>query len=58
MQKSYKGVKSDKCCEVVTVGRRAARGGKVEVTQLDPKWLQVLPIPFLSITEASPTFEG
>ena len=37
MQKSYKGVKSEKCCEVVTVGRRAARGGKVEVTELGPK---------------------
>ena len=45
MQKSYKGVKSGKCCEVVTVGRRAARGGKtVELTELDPKCLPLLPI--------------
>ena len=28
MQKSYKGVKSEKRCELVTVGRRAARGGE------------------------------
>ena len=28
MQKSYKGVKSEKRCEIVTVGRRAARGGE------------------------------
>ena len=28
MQKSYEGVKSEKRCEVVTVGRRAARGGE------------------------------
>ena len=27
----------------VTVGRRGARGGKVEVTKLDPKCLQMLP---------------
>ena len=39
MQKSYKGVKSEKCCEVATVGRRAARGGEVEVTELDQKWI-------------------
>ena len=38
MQKSYKGVKSEKRCEVVTVGRRAVRGGKVEVTKLG-KWV-------------------
>ena len=54
MQKSYKGVKSGKCCEVVTVGRRAVRGGeKVEVTKGDPKWMQVLPMYSLSITESS-----
>ena len=28
MQKSYEGVKSEKRCEVVTVGQRAARGGE------------------------------
>ena len=28
MQKSYKGVKSEKRCEVVTVARRAVRGGE------------------------------
>ena len=28
MQRSYEGVKLPKCCEVVTVGRRAARGGE------------------------------
>ena len=28
MQKNYEGVKSEKRCEVVTVGRRAARGGE------------------------------
>ena len=28
MQISYEGVKSSKCCEIVTVGRRAARGGE------------------------------
>ena len=28
MQKSYEGVKSEKRCEIVTVGRRAARGGE------------------------------
>ena len=28
MEKSYKGVKSEKRCEIVTVGRRAARGGE------------------------------
>ena len=28
MQKSYTGVKSEKRCEVVTVGRRAARSGE------------------------------
>ena len=38
----------------VTVGRRGARGGKVEVTELDPKCLQMLPTCSLSITEASP----
>ena len=26
MQKNYKGVKSERCCEVVTVGRRCAAG--------------------------------
>ena len=39
----------------VTVGRRAARGRENEVTKLGPKWLQVLLICSLSITEASPT---
>ena len=38
----------------VTVGRRGARGGKVEVTELDPQWLKMLPTCSLSITEASP----
>ena len=28
MQRSYEGVKLAKCCEVVPVGRRAARGGE------------------------------
>eukprot|EP00966_Prymnesium_polylepis_P299787 6927669-Prymnesium_polylepis.1 len=28
MQRSYEGVKSSKCCEAVTVGRRAARDGE------------------------------
>ena len=42
----------------VTVGRRGARGGKVEVAELDPKWLQMLPTCSLSITEASLTFVG
>ena len=31
MVKSYKGVKLSKRCEVVTVGRRAARGGSSKV---------------------------
>ena len=39
----------------VTVGRRAVRGGKTEVTKLGPKWLQVLLTCSLSITEASPS---
>ena len=59
MQKSYKGVKSEKRGEVVTVGRRAARGAaKVEVTKVDPKWLKVLPMCSLSITESSPKALG
>ena len=58
MQKSYEGVKSEKRCEVVTMGRRAARGGEIRVTKLDPKWLPLLPMPSLSITEPSPTFGG
>ena len=41
MVKSYKGVKSGKRCEFVTVGRRAARGGKVEVTKLG-SWPKVV----------------
>ncbi len=51
MQKSYKGVKSEKRCEIVTVGRRAARGSKVEVTELGPKWLPLLPMCSFSIME-------
>ena len=39
----------------VTVGCRAARGGKIEVTKLGPKWLQMLLTCSLSITEASPS---
>ena len=33
------------------VGRRAARGGKVEVTELGPKWLPLLPMCSFSIME-------
>ena len=55
MQRSYEGVKLPKCCEVVTVGRRAARGGKPEVTELGPKWLKVVPMCSLSITDATLT---
>ena len=43
----------------VTVSRRAARGeargGKTEVTELGPKWLKVVSMCSLSITEAPPT---
>ena len=35
----------------VTVGRRGARGGKVEVTELGPKWLPLLPMCSFSIME-------
>ena len=34
----------------VTVGRRAQRGGRIEVTKLGPKWLQMLLTYSLSIT--------
>ena len=34
------------------MGRRAARGGEVEVTELDPKSSTLLPMWFLSIMEA------
>ena len=47
MQNSYKGLKSDKCCEVVTVDRPSAArsaAAKVEVTKLYPKCLPLLPI--------------
>ena len=50
--KSSAGVKSGTCCEIVTVGRRAARGGEVEVTELDPKSSTLLPMWSLSIMEA------
>ena len=39
----------------VTVGRRAVRGGKIEVTKLGPKWLQVLLTCSFSMIKASPT---
>ena len=40
MQKSYEGVKSEKRCEVVTVGRRAVRGGDASLLpQLAPKMI-------------------
>ena len=51
MVKSYEGVKSKNRCEVVTVGRRAARGGEVEVAELDPKSSTLLPMWSLSIME-------
>ena len=54
----YSGVKAKNCCEGVTVSRRAARGGKVKVTQHDPKWLALLPMWFLSIMESSLTQEA
>ena len=38
--------------EVVTVSRRAARGGEVEVTELVPKWSPLLPTWSLSIMDA------
>ena len=59
MQKSYKGVKSEKRCEVVTVWAAALHAAaKFEVTKLDPKWLPLRPMSSLSITEASPTLGG
>ena len=52
MVKSYEGVKSKNRCEVVTVGRRAARGGEVEVAELEhPKSSTLLPMWSLSIME-------
>ena len=39
-------------CEGVTVGRRAARGGAGEVTELDPKSSTLLPMWSVSIMEA------
>ena len=52
MQRSYEGVKLANRCEIVTVSRRAARGGEVEVTELDPKSSTLLPMWSLSIMEA------
>ena len=37
MVKSYKGVKVEKRCEVVTVGRRAVRGGESQSHQTRSK---------------------
>ena len=37
MQKSYKGVKSETCCEVVTVGRRCAAEGAWIQGQASPR---------------------
>ena len=37
MQKSYKGVKSETCCEVVTVGRRRAAEGVSIFGQASPR---------------------
>ena len=47
MQKSYKGVKSEKCCEVVTVGRRAARGGEIRSHQTSSKVVATAPHVFI-----------
>ena len=41
MQKSYKGVKSERCCEVVTVGRCAVRGGDDSSPKSAPKMILV-----------------
>ena len=41
MQKGYKGVKSEKCGEVVTVGRRAARSGESRSHQSGSKVVAV-----------------
>ena len=35
--------------------RRGANGGEVEVAELGPKWLKVVPVCSLIITDASPT---
>ena len=37
----------------VTVSRRAVRGEKTKVTELGPKWLKVVLMCSLSITEVS-----
>ena len=37
MQKKYKGVKSETCCEVVTVGRRCAAEGAWIQGQTSPR---------------------
>ena len=48
MQKSYKGVKSETCCEVVTVGRRCAAEGAWIQGQASPRmvigWWQMVPM--------------
>ena len=58
MQKSYKGVKSEKAVKSSPWAAALRTAAKVEVTKLDPKWLPLLPMSSLSITEASPTLEG
>ena len=58
MQRSYEGVKSSKCCEIVTVGRRAVRSGENRCTESGPEGLQVLSSCSLSIIETFPTLGG
>ena len=53
MQKSYKGVKSEKravkSSPWAAALRAAERVAKVEVTKLDPKWLSLLPMSHVFI---------
>ena len=50
MQSSYEGVKLANRCEIVTVSRRAARGGKTEVTELGRELVKVVPMCSVAYT--------